>query len=612
LLKAIWHLGYAHNNRGESKKALDRFQQGQRLADSLNIKSEKAEALYAIGDYYRLQHLIEPALLYMDKAEAVFREEGMTKEWCVDVPFTRAIIYKVGDTPEAMRQCITTYEDLFNSDCIHLMDSFLLAKSYNNIGGAYMVINEFDTAKGYLDKAIAIKKQLGKTMSLAYTYNEMASMYMKQNRNVECLHFAKKAYDIAKTGENVHLTYDILTNMSFGATGLGDCLDAITYMQMGNELRDSVQNKEVSESIAGLEVKFATAEKENELAQKELALSRQQNQFRNLLFGAILLLLLLGFIFFWYRNRLKQKELETRRLAELDELKTRYFTNISHELRTPLSLVIDPLRQLLEKQDHSNSAVLLQTANHHAQRIHRLVNQMLDLEKVQAGQLPLNASEGSVDQTIEELVNAFQPEASQQKVKLSYLNQAPAMQLYFNADKLEKILYNLLSNALKFTPAGGSIELLVAQQDEDLVIKVSDTGIGIASEKLPHIFDRFYQVDDSLTRSYDGTGIGLALAKELAELHHGQLAAESILGTGSTMTLRLPLGQQHLMPSEITSKTQEGFLMPASGKAIARVGAGIIAGPRHTEPGQSATTDSKPILLVIEDNHDLRSYLHNQ
>ncbi|MDQ2769706.1 MAG: sensor histidine kinase, partial [Bacteroidota bacterium] len=244
----------------------------------------------------------------------------------------------------------------------------------------------------------------------------------------------------------------------------------------------------------------------------------------------------------------------TESLTERDELKTRFFTNISHELRTPLTLILGPLEQLLDTPAAGPVAPELHLMHRHGARLLALINQLLDVARLEAGQLALHAAPHDLHGFVRLQVAAFQSHAADLGLTLALPPLVSPLEVYFDADLLEKVLTNLLGNALKFTPGGGRVEVLVRAEDgaaPAAVITVADTGCGIPATHLPLIFDRFHQVDDSARRAHEGSGIGLALVKELVSLHGGTVAVESVAGQGTTFSVRLLLGTAHLEPEQL-------------------------------------------------------------
>ncbi|GAA4451437.1 hypothetical protein GCM10023189_13490 [Nibrella saemangeumensis] len=291
--------------------------------------------------------------------------------------------------------------------------------------------------------------------------------------------------------------------------------------------------------------------------------------------------------------QLKQQEAE--QLRAVDELKTRFFSNITHEFRTPLSLILSPTEKLLQETKHDTATrQTLSSVHRNARQLLRLINQLLDLSKLEAGNMTVSLARGKVSQFVKELLSAFQPLAQQKRITLRFTTIGPDPERLFDADKLEKIMYNLVSNALKFTDAGGQVTVQFDADDAHARLTVTDTGRGIPADKLPHIFDRFYQVDTSRTRAHEGTGIGLALVNELTELMSGTISVSSELGTGTRITIEIP------MP------LAKGHEQPASLPAVPVLSPTLSAAPLVA----SAQDDSdKPLMLVVEDNTELRDFI---
>ena len=241
-----------------------------------------------------------------------------------------------------------------------------------------------------------------------------------------------------------------------------------------------------------------------------------------------------------------------RKLVELDRIKSRFFANISHELRTPLTLLLSPLETLLQRFGRTfddDARELLATMHANGMRLLKLINDLLDLIRLEAGRMEIKNEPMEVADFIKGLASAARQVAENKRIKLETYTDLRLGVVAADPDKLEKVVLNLLFNALKFTPDGGRVELRAEKQGEELVLIVSDTGIGIAEKNLPFVFDRFWQADSSSQRKYQGVGIGLALVKELTEMMHGTVAVESQEGKGTTFTVRLPY-QKAEMPAE--------------------------------------------------------------
>lgn len=300
---------------------------------------------------------------------------------------------------------------------------------------------------------------------------------------------------------------------------------------------------------------------------------------------------------------LQQKE----ELEDLSQVKSRFFTNISHELRTPLTIIGGMVDQIRKQPKEWLDKGLAMIDRNNATLL-RLVNQILDLRKLESGTLKLDLTHGDIIGYLRYLVESFQSFAESKHIRLHFLDYSKRVEMDYDAEKILQIISNLLSNAIKFTPEQGEVYLSINLEDgsedrDELLIMVKDTGIGIPTDKLPHVFDRFYQVDDSNTREGEGTGIGLALTKELVHLMKGSIRVESQLGQGTTFSLSLPVekgvgssnvatAEQAKLANKLVAKGMKGL----NSKTVKEV-YNVVDGEEHDH------------LLIIEDNADVVEYL---
>ncbi|MDN5216165.1 ATP-binding protein [Fulvivirgaceae bacterium BMA12] len=301
----------------------------------------------------------------------------------------------------------------------------------------------------------------------------------------------------------------------------------------------------------------------------------------------------------------KQLKIQKEKLQELDQTKSRFFANISHEFRTPLTLILgileDKIAQNLSSQDQRDFDIM----HRNAQRLQRLINQLLDLSKLEAGSLKLEVTSQNIYEFLSAVVSSFNSHAHQRGINFSVQIPSESLSAYFDQDKVEKIIYNLLSNAFKFTPDGGKITMRASTDGKDIILSVQDNGPGMTRDQLQRIFDRFYQIDDAQTRENEGTGIGLALTKELTALHHGQIYVESTPNVGSTFTVSFPIRSDQYDDSEIVQATGV-TVADKNGEEKSQTISGDNAIPSLQA---SIENEDAPILLIVEDNEDLRNYI---
>ena len=320
---------------------------------------------------------------------------------------------------------------------------------------------------------------------------------------------------------------------------------------------------------------------------------------------------------------LKKNELEIQaeKLKEMDKIKSRFFANISHEFRTPLTLILGLVNKQITKPNSPPDPNDSDTIKRNGQRLLQLINQLLDLSKIESGEMKMEASKNDIVKFIENLSSQFESLAFVKQITISFNSQDINVQhshqpieLFFDKEKLQKIVSNLLSNAVKFTPPNGRIAVEVKEDKNSgealgmVSIKVSNTGEGIPHDKIVYVFDRFFQVDSASNRQYEGTGIGLALVKELVQIHHGKVSVESNLGV-TCFTVKLPLDEGYLKEDEkITSidftyeEKKESMVRDISTHSMIEVASDLAS--------ISEAVDRLEILIV-EDNHDLRSFVSN-
>ncbi|HEY9609042.1 response regulator [Allocoleopsis sp.] len=314
------------------------------------------------------------------------------------------------------------------------------------------------------------------------------------------------------------------------------------------------------------------------------------------------------------QSRLYQKtRQQAERLMELDRQKTEFFQNISHEFRTPLTLMIGPLESVIERQQdlpYEQSVIALRNSR----RLLRLVNQLLDLHRLDAGRMQASFRPCSLVEFVSQIVEAFRPYCDKKNIRLStQLTRCPAV--YLDLEKFDKVLYNVLSNAMKFTDPGGSITVKVEPAGDHVRLQITDTGIGIKKEQVPHLFERFRQAEGSVNRSYEGSGLGLALVKELVELHGGQISVESVYSEGTTFNVWLQTGTSHLpveqvleVPTEIQSSRAAVELADLEIEFPVEEEEQETGEPQPKVAGVSSSSAPSQVL-VVDDNPDLRAYV---
>ena len=362
--------------------------------------------------------------------------------------------------------------------------------------------------------------------------------------------------------------------------------------------------------------------RQRKIEEQEL-ISRNQSNIIYAISISLALALIFGFVLFYYLQENKKinatlasqnKEILIQRnqlielgkkAKEASDAKINFFTNISHEFRTPLTLILEPLEEMKNnsKLDY-NSKQYVSLIQKNTIRLLKLINEIMDFRKIEANKMQLQASENDVVQFVDEIICTFKALAKKRNIDLRLISKERNLNIWFDTSMLDKVIFNLLSNAFKFTNDNGFIYVIVEKNDTDktAIIKVEDNGIGMSEDVAKHAFELFYQgnIADQL-----GSGLGLSLSKELIQLHHGSINVISKQSKGTTFTIRLPLGIGHFEKDEMISERSEEKKMYHNERIFVREEDNVEVNTEN--PMNENKSDNT--ILIIEDNNDLRNYL---
>lgn len=319
----------------------------------------------------------------------------------------------------------------------------------------------------------------------------------------------------------------------------------------------------------------------------------------------------------------KQLKQQSEQLEEMSRIKSRFFANISHEFRTPLTMIMSPLEDMLADRRGTEQEDRLSIMLRNVQQLLVLINQLLELSTLDAGKLELRASRQDIVAFVNGIINAFEGETEKKDIHLKFDSPTAPVYLYFDRDKMEKVIGNLLINAIKYTPGGGEIKVSAGKQihvTEDgnrkyMELSIRDTGVGIPEDQLPYVFERFHRVErqgchDSLP---GGAGIGLSIVKEFVELHRGGVGVKSNGEKGSEFVVLLPMGDGHLKPEEKSGVPRLRKGLKYTGELTA-----LLKGKESSEVEESAGVEEETvdietlegeIILVVEDNPDMKDFI---
>ena len=611
------NLGLIYGTFGNSVLALENYEKSLRIKEQIGDVIGQANTLTNIGGIFSEQKEFDQALTYFERALSTYEETG-NKLRIGDVLNSIANIYQQqGKDSLALAFAIRSLEigreiQINNSQVQALI----------TIGDIYASQGKSQEANEALEEGLAIAEETEDQSQICAALNGLAQQAYSQKNWRQVRVYAQRSLEIAEDLESIHLIRNASRYLWQSQEALGQKAAAFDSYRLFVTMRDSLLSEENQRATIRYEFREkALADSLQSAA--ALTLQVEENQRRksvsNLLIGGLGITLILGMLL-WNRFRITRRQkgiieteknkldqayydldvekqklsLANEKLQELDDFKSRFFTNISHEFRTPLTVISGMMDQITKEPDRwlEKGSEMIRRNVHN---LLNLINQILDLRKLESGSLNLSLIQDDVVSFLRYGTESFESLAVSKSVTLKFESSLDNLMMDFDPDKLLQIQTNLISNALKFTPKNGVVTVQVESLDgKTLQLTFSDSGIGIPSEKLPFIFDRFYQVDSGETREGEGTGIGLSLTRELVRLMKGEINAESSHGEGSVFTVLLPITQSAPFGSAASLKSPEPVVSAAPLQEVRPV----------------STTTELPSLLIIEDNPDIVSYLY--
>ena len=621
--------------KGELESGKSNFERSRILYEQKGDKAGIFKVYLYLGDYLSEDQKVNEAIEYFDSAKQYldnrnteqvsdfnyrlgnfFWYQGQIKKARNYYALNLENAIKSGDSTQyyyALADLGSIYNDLGLPDsavyCLKLaipkieqIDKIWAACLKGCLGTCYKSLGDCKNAIKYLKEGLDQAKSMGDDAFDCSSYADLAICYLQEGDLEKGMYYNDLAISLINDAKDSKLKRDAFKEIVNFYKSQGLYEQAFINLELLQQLKDTISSSERLKAVEELQVKFQTAEQKNQLEVQNLQLKNQQTLISGSI-ALLLLLLVLIFLGIWLLRYRKRKNTllaeKNQQLLELDRAKSRFFSNISHELRTPLTLVVAPLYEALEKAKNSVFINDLQLAYANSQKLSVLVDEILDLSKLENGQMKLHHSVIRLDEVIRRIFFAFESLAYTQRIRLNYESSLPE-DLWIKTDfpKLEKILNNLVSNAVKYSKKGGEVSCFAGyvpsgENAGQLTIKVIDQGVGISERDLPRIFDRFYQGDENPLMG--GTGIGLALTKELVELFKGQISAVSEQGRGSTFTVVLQL--EEAMPE---SKSQKEELPVVSEEAKVKETSGYVPILLNGE---------KPKILIVEDNPEMSRFL---
>ncbi|TAK49324.1 MAG: response regulator [Saprospiraceae bacterium] len=616
--KALNSLGNVFHNMGRNDSAIVYLLQSAKVKEQVGNQKDLAACYANIGNVFSDEKASDKAIGYLEKALKIRLSLPQGEKSAIITYNNLSVAYNgAGNNDKAIEYAQRGYELAEKSG-----NKFLAGVLAGSLSHLWLEKKELDKSIKLGEKSVNLLAELNRRANIVYPYATLSETWWRKGNFTKALETNRLGYAIMeelKLIEPLEVYYENFANVY---ESMGEHKQALFWFKKMMVLDDSLFNKEKIAAIAGVEAKFESEKKEAQLAKQQLEIEREASQKKTILMGAVAAFLALagGFYYFRSKQKIRQKEAELAaqlehaeadKLRELDALKSTFFANISHEFRTPLTLIISPVEQMMNSTFQGDFQKYYRIIHRNGKRLLDLVNQLMDLSKLESGKLKLEASEGDLGGFVSAVAGSFESLAVRQQVDLQIdIPKEPAV-CFFDRDKVEKVLVNLVSNAFKFTGEGGKVQVELLPHSANSTssavstLVVQDTGMGIPAEQLPHLFERFTK--SSLSEVQAGSGIGLALVKELVELHGGSIGVESEEGKGTVFTVTLAVGTEFYKKEEIIEETSDfGLRISENSKQDVTI---PEPSALNSEFKNLKSGFGKPLLLLAEDNPDVRSYI---
>ena len=654
---ALRELGRLYRNNSQFDKALKANAQGLEVAEQAADTIEMVQAQNNIGTNYRRLGLLDMASEYHYKALNTARafsdslDEQARKNLVVSLNGLGNIYLTLGDehlADSVFRAALAGEQKLGST--------LGQAINYANLGSIFEKSGQTDSAWAYYRKSLDMNKEAGSELGVSLCHNHFGRLYENEQRYEEALREYAQSYDMMKESRDewhwlescisiarVHVArHDYAMAATYLAKGMnvattiksmeheaqihqlyyeiyrstGNNALALDHFVRAKECNDSVVNLKKVNEIQNLRMSIERARQESRfnLAQKNLELERvsKHTAWFALLVVVLLAAVLIAFIWYALRTRIRTVKI----LRDVQTVRENFFTNITHEFRTPLTVILGQ-GQLLKNstadnmdQVHAAATMIERQGN----SLLTLINQLLDIAKVKSAIGNPDWRQGNVVAYVAMLVESFADYARQKKIALNFRPAENEVQMDFVPNYMNKVMRNLLSNAFKYTPEGGRIEVSTRLQASTLDLRVADSGVGIDAKNLPHVFEPFFQGKEDSQKV--GTGVGLSLVRDIVETMGGKISVESQPGNGTTFVIKLPLHAKGALEQKNKAANASAQPLPPVSMDEATIGPvspltePTVLADDPLSDDETATNITR--LLIVEDNNDVAYYIGQQ
>ncbi len=586
---------------GDSERAIEKALRAVTIAEKGNLINVLAETYRILAMSYRDQQELGKAVWYIRRAETMATEQ---KNWDL-----LARVYNLAGVIDQTRELSDSALAYYTKSLLvtneHITSKFHVSQVLSNIGEIYLEDNP-DRGLQYFNKALASARETRNKSAEAGIMADIGRAYIKKKNYGDANRYLQESLTLSRKLGLKRVSRHVYYALVDLRLREGKTTEAFNYMRAYYDVRDSLLNGSKTRQIVELETRFEKEKQEQRIQLLEQEKTIQQLWTNVLIVGSLLLAITLVIIYRLQKLRgaksrqlLETQKALNEKLKETDTLKSRFFANISHEFRTPLALILGPVEEQLRNMKlPAGQRKNLSMIQRNAQRLLSLVNQLLDLSKLEAGKMELSVQQGSLGEFLQVLTASFDSLADHKQISFTKNIGSLEAQVGFDADKVEKIVNNILFNAFKFTPAGGKVifSFHVFVGKKEVMLSVADTGRGIPTNEQANVFSPFYQLKNDGEEGQPGTGLGLSLVSELVRLYGGTITLRSELNEGTCIDVLLPILESTEVPEPSQTLISE------------RVDK-VITAAEETQPAIDAIGEEQESILIVEDNTELRNFI---
>ncbi|MFY0688429.1 MAG: response regulator [Cyclobacteriaceae bacterium] len=627
-IQSLNYMGVAYRNLGVFSRAFEKYIEALRLSEEYGDDEQRGYSLINLGNLYLFQTNYQGAINYFIKGLDQAQELGNRRmqAYCyLNLGRSNQGIQAYGQAELYYEQAIALRKEL-NDEYGLIAVELDLAEVYRRKG-------ELDRSLKYFQAIVDRLDEENHARSLTLAYNNISRIYLAKGELRKSQQMAVNARRLAKRVNSRFDEKETLKNLSDIYAGMGDFNEAFEYYTDYAELNQQLFSEENIRKIEQLKNQYEIEqqEKENEFLRTQDDLNKEIISRQQIIIGlsisASLLFVIVAFVSyraFLVRKRLSleisdQKdqiesdknliESQSNKLKELDKAKSRFFANVSHDLRSPLSLILGSLEMMAEDDDTFLSPASkknLDVSFKNSKRLIYLTDEINDITRLEEGKINLRLEYVKINSYLKMLTEMFYGTAEYKGVKLSFHTTLKDQEhLLIDPRQFEKIFYNLVSNAIRYTSKGDQISISTSSLNDQILVYVKDTGEGINPESLPYIFDRFYQSKDNEYKTKEGLGIGLALVKDLVELHGGHIQANSTKGAGTEIIITLKRADK---PANASSQKEDLSEFIKDRQQVFR-DLDAESKTRLNVDLSSPESEERPVVLIVDDHPEIRYYI---